>query len=360
VNSVEIKEKGKSLGFDVVGISSIGPFPESGFYSKWLENGYAGDMQYLERQKAAKLMPESLLPGVRSVIVCAMNYNVAHPRTTYDRMRAWISRYAWGADYHEEVKRKLEELASWIEETSSQKTKAYVDTGPLLERVYAKYGGIGWFGKNTCIINQKAGSWLFLGCILSDLEINPDMPVPDRCGTCTRCIDACPTQAIVEPYVLDSRKCIAYTTIELRGEIPEVDREGIGHHLFGCDICQDVCPWNSKSPHSNNPAFDARPGLFWPEIDRLLNLTEVEWQQLVRGTSMKRAKIKGLLRNLMVVAGNSGVQEFLPKVRKFLSHDDEHVRSHARWAAARLLALSADSRSGPGLRHSPLDLKKES
>jgi epoxyqueuosine reductase len=359
LTSAEIKEKGKALGFDVVGISSIGPFPESGFYSKWLENGYAGDMQYLERQKAAKMTPDSVLPGVRSVIVCAMNYNVAHSRTTYDRMRAWVSRYAWGADYHDEVKKKLEQLAAWIEQTSTQKTRAYVDTGPLLERVYAKYAGIGWFGKNTCIINQKAGSWLFLGCILSDLEIDVDVPVPDRCGTCTRCIDACPTQAIVEPYVLDSRKCIAYTTIELRGEIPEADREGIGHHLFGCDICQDVCPWNNKSPHSTNAAFNARPGLFWPEIDRLLDLTETEWQQLVRGTSMKRAKIKGLLRNLMVVAGNSGVREFLPKLRRFFSHDDEHVRSHARWAAERLLSIPADRHDGPRLHHAPLDLEEK-
>jgi epoxyqueuosine reductase len=265
-----------------------------------------------------------------------MNYNVAQPRTAYDRMRVWVSRYAWGEDYHEAVKAKVRELAGWIEETSPQKTKAYVDTGPLLERVFAKYAGIGWYGKNTCIIHQKSGSWLFLGCILTDLQLDIDAPAPDRCGTCTRCIDACPTHAIVEPYVLDSRKCIAYTTIELRGEMPEADREGIGHHLFGCDICQDVCPWNRKSPLSDNPAFQPKPGLFWPEISRLLDLTEDEWRQMIRGTSMKRAKIKGLLRNLMVVAGNSGVKEFLPKLQRFLTHEDEHVRSHAEWANRKL------------------------
>jgi len=265
-----------------------------------------------------------------------MNYNVAQPRTAYDRMRVWVSRYAWGEDYHEAVKAKVRELAGWIEQTSPQKTKAYVDTGPLLERVFAKYAGIGWYGKNTCIIHQKAGSWLFLGCILTDLQLDIDAPAPDRCGTCSRCIDACPTHAIVEPYVLDSRKCIAYTTIELRGEMPEADREGIGHHLFGCDICQDVCPWNRKSPLSENPAFQPKPGLFWPEISRLLDLTEDEWRQMIRGTSMKRAKIKGLLRNLMVVAGNSGVKEFLPKLERFFTHEDEHVRSHAEWASRKL------------------------
>ena len=171
---------------------------------------------------------------------------------------------------------------------------------------------------------------------MQDLDIDPDSPVADRCGTCTRCIDACPTQAILEPYVLDSRKCIAYTTIELRGEIPAAGREGIGHHLFGCDICQDVCPWNRKAPHSDNEAFAPKPGLFWPEIGGLLDLSEDEWRQMIRGTSMKRAKVKGLLRNLMVVAGNSGVKAFAPRLKRFLTHEDEHVRSHAEWAAKKL------------------------
>ncbi len=332
----EIKEKARSLGFELAGVAPLGPFPESVFYPRWLESGYGGEMQYLERQKSAKLQPDSVLPGSKSVIVCAMNYNTRYPRTQFDRLRAWISRYAWGEDYHDTVQRKLTELAKWIENVSPRRTKVYVDTGPLLERVYAKYAGVGWFGKNTCIINQGAGSWFFLGCILTDLEIDYDTPVPDRCGTCTRCIDACPTQAIVGPYVLDSRKCIAYTTIELRGEIPEADRDGIGHHLFGCDICQDVCPWNRKAPHSDESAFRPKPDLFWPEIDRLLDLNDDDWRRLIRGTAIKRAKVKGLVRNLMIVAGNSGVRDFLPKLQKFLTHEDEHVRSHARWAIRKL------------------------
>ena len=336
ITAESVKSVAYSLGFDLVGIAPIGPFAETLFYPKWLEHGYAGEMKYLERQKTAKLQPESILPGARSVIVCAMNYNTAQPHTSFDRLRAWISRYAWGRDYHETLRQKLHEVAAWIEQNSAHQTKCYVDTGPLLERVYAKYAGIGWFGKNTCIINQKAGSWLFLGCILTDLELTNDLPVPDRCGTCTRCIDACPTNAILEPYVLDSRKCIAYTTIELRGGIPEQDRTGIGHHLFGCDICQDVCPWNRRAPSSPDPAFEAKEGLFWPMIDQLLELSEDEWRRLIHGTAMKRAKIRGLLRNLMVVAGNAGRREVLPRLRPFLNHNDEHVRSHAQWAVEKI------------------------
>jgi epoxyqueuosine reductase len=336
LTAIQIKDHAKTLGFDLAGVAPLGPFPEAVFYPKWLESGYAGEMHYLERQKAAKMQPVSVLPNAKSVIVCAMNYNSAHPRTQFDRLRAWVSRYAWGEDYHQTLQTKLAGLAAWIEQSSPHRTKAYVDTGPLLERVYAKYAGVGWFGKNTCIINQRAGSWLFLGCILTDLDLEYDLPVPDRCGTCTRCIDACPTDAILEPYVLDSRKCIAYTTIELRGEIPVADRSGIGHHLFGCDICQDVCPWNNKAPHSENSAFEPKPGLVWPEIDRLLTLNEDGWRHMIRGTAMKRSKIKGLLRNLMVVAGNSGVKDLVPKLRRFLDHEDEHVRSHAGWAIDKL------------------------
>jgi epoxyqueuosine reductase len=270
------------------------------------------------------------------VIVCAINYNTDRPRTTVDRLRAWVSRYAWGADYHDTVKPRLHELAQWIQSQAQAQTRVYVDTGPVNERVFAKYAGVGWFGKNTCIIDEKAGSWLFLGCILTDLSLDTDAPVPDRCGSCTRCIDACPTDAILAPYVLDSRKCISYTTIELRGEIPESEREGIGHHLYGCDICQDVCPWNRRAPVSLNEEFQPKPGLFWPEIEELLGKDEAEWKEWIRGTSMRRAKVKGLLRNLMVVAGNSGVGRFAERLRKFLEHPDELVRSHAKWAIEKL------------------------
>jgi len=336
ISATSIKEFARTLGFIRVGIAPVEPNPESTFFNEWLSRGYAGEMQYLERGASARMDPGTLLPGIRSVIVCAINYNTDLPRTTVDRLRAWVSRYAWGADYHESVKPRVNELASWIRAQAPAQTRVYVDTGPVNERVFAKYAGVGWFGKNTCIIDEKAGSWLFLGCILTDLSLDTDTPVPDRCGSCTRCIDACPTDAILAPYVLDSRKCISYTTIELRGEIPASDRDGVGLHLYGCDICQDVCPWNRRAPVSLNEEFQPKPGLFWPEIEELLDNDEAAWKELIRGTAMRRAKVKGLLRNLMVVAGNSGVRRFAESLRKFLEHPDEIVRSHAKWAIGKL------------------------
>jgi epoxyqueuosine reductase len=346
MNSHDIKNHARSLGFTLVGVAPIRPGAEASFYSEWLDRGYAGEMRYLERQETARLDPQTLLPGARSVIVCAINYNTDRPLTALERGRAWISRYAWGADYHDTLQTKLKQLARWIEDQTAGRTRVYVDTGPLLERVFAKYAAIGWFGKNTCILNEKAGSWLFLGCLLTDLDLETDAPVPDRCGSCRRCLDACPTDAFVGPYILDSTKCISYMTIELRGTIPESDREGVGHHLFGCDICQDVCPWNRRAPISSEPAFQPKAGLFWPELDTLLGLSEDEWRGLIRGTALKRAKVKGLLRNLMVVAGNSGLRSLAPRLRWFLEHEDEHVRSHAQWAIDRLEGREIEGRGG--------------
>ena len=331
-----IKEKAYELGFELAGIAPIAPSPEADFYPDWLERGFAGEMKYLARQAASKMDPRSLLPGARSVIVCAMNYQTDRELTEFDPDRAWVSRYAWGEDYHAVLRARLEKLADWLRQAAGAGVRVYVDTGPLLERVHAKYAGVGWFGKNTCIIDEKMGSWLFLGCILTDLETDYDVPAPDRCGSCTRCIDACPTDAILEPYVLDSNRCISYLTIELRGAIPEDLREGVGHHLFGCDICQDVCPWNRRAPISTEPAFEAREALFRPELEQLLELDEEGWRALIRRTAMKRAKVRGLLRNLMVVVGNSGLSRLRNKVLKFLDHPDREVRSHARWALSRL------------------------
>src|SRR5262245_20078578 len=334
--SAEIKQRARRTGFELVGIAPLGPSPEALFYPEWLERGYAGEMRYLERQKPARMDPHLLLSEARSVIVCAINYNTNQSLTAWNGLRAWVSRYAWGNDYHQTLQHKLNELARWIESAGPTRTRAYVDTGPLLERVFAKYAGIGGFGKNTCIINQNSGSWLFLGCVLTDLDLEYDAPPPDRCGSCTRCLDACPTDAIVAPYVLDSRKCISYTTIELRGAIPEGERQGIGHHLFGCDICQDVCPWNRRAPFSSETVFHPKKGLFWPELETLLGLSTDQWHELVRGTALKRAKIRGLLRNLMVVTGNSGQSQLIPRLLPFLAHEDEHVRTHAAWAIAQL------------------------
>jgi epoxyqueuosine reductase len=345
MNPAAIKHQARSIGFDLAGVAPVGPTPEALFYPEWLERGYAGEMQYLHRQAPERLDVRRILSDARSVVVCAVNYHTERPVTSFDAKRAWISRYAWGEDYHETLQGKLRELAAWIVRSYGASTKTYVDTGPLLERVLARYAGIGWFGKNTCLINQQIGSWIFLGCVITNLELEADRPVPDRCGTCTRCIDACPTQAIVAPYVLDSRRCIAYLTIELKGAIPEEFREGIGHHLFGCDICQDVCPWNRKAPATAAAEFQARPGLYWPELERLLDLQDDEWRALIRGTAIRRTKVKGLLRNLMIVAGNSGQVQLLPRLRRFLDHTEETVRTHAAWAVAKL-ASAARSLAG--------------
>ncbi len=334
MSGAAIKAKARALGFQLVGVAPVGPSVEALFYPEWLARGYAGEMRYLERQASARLDVREVLPGAKSVIVCAVNYNTANSYTTLDRARAWVSRYAWGEDYHETLQSKLRDLAEWMRTSFGGETRTYVDTGPLLERVFAKYAGIGWFGKNTCIINQQIGSWLFLGCVVTDLELPSDIPAPDRCGSCTRCIDACPTDAIVAPYILDSRRCISYLTIELRGDIPEDLREGVGHHLFGCDICQDVCPWNRKAPITEAAEFQAKPGLFWPELDRLLDLQDDEWRALIRGTAMKRAKVSGLIRNLITVVGNSREARFVPRLQRFLTHADETVRKHAAWAVA--------------------------
>src|SRR6202047_479006 len=249
-------------GFDLAGVAPVRKedMPELGAFIEWVDAGRAGEMKYMEsRTESGELRRASAsnaAPWVRSMVVCALNYSADKPYSVEanDQERGWISRYAWGTkDYHDALLPRLRQVADAIKQVASSQNveveaRSYVDTGPILERVYAKYAGIGWIGKNTCIINQKKGSWLFLGVILTSLELTPDIPAPDRCGTCTRCIEACPTDAILAPYQLDSNKCIAYLTIEKRGSIPEHLRVGMGRHVFGCDICQDVCPWHRKAP----------------------------------------------------------------------------------------------------------------
>jgi epoxyqueuosine reductase len=336
MNAEEIRNFARTLGFTLTGVARIEPTPEGNFYSEWLDRGYAGEMHYLERQKAARMDPGSVLPGARSVIVCAINYNTDHPLTSHDPSRAWISRYAWGRDYHDTLIEKLRELARWIESRGAGPTRTYVDTGPLTERVFAKYAGIGWFGKNTCIINQQMGSWLFLGCILTDLELAPDTPPPDRCGSCTRCLDACPTDAFVAPYVLDSRKCISYTRSNCAVRSPKRRARGLDIISSAATSARTSAPWNRRAPLSEDAAFQPKQNLMWPELDTLLEWSDEEWTRAIRGTPLKRAKVRGLLRNLMVVAGNSGLKRLMPRLQRFLSHEDEHVRTHATWASEKL------------------------
>jgi epoxyqueuosine reductase len=340
-----IKSKAVEAGFDLCGIAPVHDFPELSRFPEWIAEGRAGEMKYLEsRDESGQLRRASLkstLPWARSVVVCAVNYNTAHPYSAEvsNRGRGWISRYAWSReDYHDSVLRRLREVEAKLKEISPTEieTRSYVDTGPIVERVYARYAGIGWQGKNTCIINQKIGSWLFLGVIVTSLELAPDLPAPDRCGTCTRCIDACPTHAFVGPHQLDSNKCIAYLTIEKRGPIPEEFREAIGHHVFGCDICQDVCPWNRKAPATDKPEFQPREGLVNPALAWLAEISEEEFCEKFRGSPIKRTKRAGLRRSALIAIGNSGDRSLLPIAERTCDDSDLVISEAAQWAKARL------------------------
>ena len=346
-----IKQFATEAGFDLCGIAPVHEFREIEAFPAWIAAERHGEMRYLEsRDEAGELKRASLArvaPWARSVIVCAINYNTAQPYSTQmlDPSRGWISRYGWSLeDYHDSVLRRLREVEAAIQRDLTDSSSAaatpsfrsYVDTGPLVERVYAKYAGIGWIAKNTCIINQKLGSWLFLGVILTSLEVEADLPAPDRCGSCTRCIDACPTHAFIAPGQLDARLCISYLTIEKRGEIPPALRSGMGRHVFGCDICQDVCPWNRKAPATLNPEFQPREGLVNPALDWLAAMQPDEFRTVFRGSPIRRTKLTGLRRNAVVAMGNSGDMKFVPTLERLAEDADSVVAEHARWALDKL------------------------
>jgi epoxyqueuosine reductase len=357
--STLIKSAALAAGFDLAGIASVHEYPDLARFPEWIAAGRAGEMKYLEsRDEAGNLRRASLkspFPWARSVIVCAVNYNTDHPYSINVNKpgHGWISRYAWSfEDYHESVLRRLREVETKLKESRAAypskdpiETRAYVDTGPVVERVYAKYAGVGWLGKNTCMINQKIGSWLFLGVIVTSLEMSPDVPAPDRCGTCTRCIEACPTDAIVAPYELDSNKCISYLTIEKRGPISEELREGIGQQVFGCDICQDVCPWNRKAPATDKPEFQPREGLVNPALAWLAEISAEEFREKFRGSPVKRAKRSGLRRNALIAIGNSGAQSLLPVVERASQDLDPMVAEAAQWAKNRLDKTATPNRN---------------
>lgn len=335
-----IKSKAREVGFDLVGISPAGRFPESQFYKEWLGRGYAGEMKYMERNPQKREDPGQIVPGARSVITCGLNYNTDYPYSTeaVDKDKGWIARYAWGDDYHVLMDDRLKALEEFISASSAEgaHTRRYVDTGPVLERVYGKYGGIGWSGKNTCLINQQLGSWIFLGEIITTLELEYDSPAPDRCGTCTRCIEACPTGAITEPYVLDSRLCISYLTIELKDEIPAGLRDKVGNNIFGCDICQDVCPWNRKAGKTAEPGFQPKEGLYNPGLGSFSGMSQDEFSARFKGSPVKLAKRKGFLRNVLTAMGNSGDKSLIPVIEEYVTDPEPLVRAHAQWALRKL------------------------
>jgi len=348
--SEAVRKAAADAGFELAGIAPVEDAAELEYFPRWIAEGRAGEMKYLEaRDEQGRLKRASLAhaaPWARGVVVCAINYNTAQPYSTETREadRGWISRYAWSqADYHDAVMGRLRKVEAALRAAAGEDlvTRCYVDTGPIVERVVAKYAGIGWIGKNTCIINQKLGSWLFLGVILCSLELGREsgeaaVPAPDRCGSCTRCIEACPTDALTAPYQLDSNKCISYLTIEKRGAIAEEGRSGIGRHIFGCDICQDVCPWNRKAPATDAAEFQAREQLVNPKLEWLAEMNEEEFRRTFRGSPVRRAKWGGVRRNAVIAMGNSGERKFLSVLERLASDHDEIVRESAEWAAGKL------------------------
>ena len=332
------KQLALECGFELAGVARALPLPShTAAYTDWLAHGYAGEMHYLTGRRAAlRADPRLLLPSARSIICAGKLYNTPASYSTEfgEPDRAWISRYAWGADYHDILRRGLERLALRLGEIEPLESKVCVDTAPLLERAYAREAGLGWIGKNTCLINQPLGSWFFLGELLVSLDLEPDSPPPSRCGTCTRCIDDCPTDALSPEGVLDSRLCISYFTIELRCPIPTARRQELANNVFGCDICQDVCPWNRRAPRTPDPEFaDVHHA---PPLERLATLTEEEFRSMFRSSPVARAKYSGFLRNVAVAMGASRLAKFREPLERLAASADPLVSEHARWALARL------------------------
>jgi epoxyqueuosine reductase len=332
-----IKAQAFGLGFDLAGIARLGPAETSPEFERWLDRGFAGDMSYLEKGAAKRRDTREPFPGATSAIVVGMDYGGAAAGGP-------VARYARGDDYHDVMRRKLDELHEWIIAKSGATVtgRSYVDTAPILERDLARRAGLGWFGKNTNLISPDRGSFFFIGALFVGLDLEPDAPFEaDRCGTCTRCLDACPTNAFAAPRVLDATRCISYLTIELRGPIPVELREPVGSLLYGCDICQDVCPWNRKfAAEAAEPAFAARPLI----ADRsaralardIIGMTQDEFSTAFRGSAMKRAKLRGLRRNAAVVLGNLGDESDADVLEIAALDTDEMVREHAAWALMRI------------------------
>ena len=370
MESAWIVEQAKALGFDLCGVVRAEQFPELERFGDWLERGYAGEMAYLEDPR--RRQPSRALENLRSVIVCAVNYNTSHPYSTQaaalharhaEQPRGWVSRYAWGDDYHEVLWRQLNALVAAMREKIPEPfaARAYADTGPVAERIFAARAGLGWLGKNTLLLNGSLGSWLFLGVVFTSLELPSSLgpaetPPPDLCGNCRQCLDACPTEALVEPYVLDARRCISYLTIELRAPIPEEFREAMGWQVYGCDICQEVCPVNRDAPRTTAAGFeprtfaDQRESLLMPSLEWLAGLTEREFREAFRGSAMKRTKWSGLVRNACIALGNATIEEGTPTfartvrlLERLAANENPTIAESARWALSRI-----ERRPAPG------------
>jgi epoxyqueuosine reductase len=329
-----VKVEGRGLGFDLVAIGPAVPPDRGPAFEAWLDAGYAGTMGYLERGRGRRLDPGQVLPGARSLVACALNYYQGADGPG----PAHVARYAWGDDYHDVLAPRLAALLDAIRAGApGAEGRAYVDTGPVLERELAARAGLGWVGKNTMLLHPALGSFFFVGVILTTAELGFDAPLADRCGTCTRCLEACPTGAFVAPYVLDARRCIAYLTIEHRGPIPAELRPGLGGLAFGCDVCQDVCPWNRRAPVTAEAAFLARD---LPDLAGLATLDDETYRRRLRGSPLRRARRRGLARNGAVALGNGRDPAAGAALARALEDADPDVREHAAWALARLAARS--------------------
>jgi epoxyqueuosine reductase len=364
----------REAGFDAAGVAAVrgaedaAAAAESARYTGWVEAGHAGEMDYLKRRDEAGTLVRSALqvamPWARSVVVCALNYNADAPRSVdaAPEGSGWIARYAWSGrtdadgnsvptDYHDELLGRLRRIEAELLARAGCETRCYVDTGPLVERSLAVQAGLGWIGKNTCVLNQKLGSWLLLGVIVTSLPVEEQLaavlPSADRCGSCTRCIDACPTGALLGTKEvggrreMDASRCIAYLTIEKKGAIDVSLREGMGRQVFGCDICQDVCPWNRKAPIGNSKDMQARRELTNPALEWLAGMDAKEFKQRFRGSPLERTGRKRLLRNVAIAMGNSGEERFLAQLDEWRVGEDAVLAEAAEWARARILARRA-------------------
>ena len=339
----EIVALAEELGFDLCRVARATVPPHVGEFREWLSEGRAGTMEWLARNADRRTEPELVLPGIRSVVVLAMNYKVegrgpsveGSESGSFDAATGRIARYAWGDDYHEVIEKKLRVMDDWMAARGGRQ-RHYVDTGPVLERDFAALAGVGWHGKSTMLIHPKLGTWFFLAELFTTLELDPDEPLPDRCGSCTRCMVACPTQAITAPHRLDARRCISYLTIELKGSIPEEFRPLIGDRIYGCDDCLDACPWNRFASASRETAFAARPFVNEMSLRDFLALDDDSFRALFRKSPIKRIKRRGFLRNVCVALGNVGTPDDLAALEKAALDPEPLIAEHAQWAIVRI------------------------
>ncbi len=331
----------RRLGFFDIGFASAGTLSHGWHFQKWLAEGLHGEMTYLENQTPKRLNPELLLANVRSVLVLAMNYYAGNADDDSE-LRGKISRYAWGDDYHDVVKKRLKILLDYIcSDKPSARGYCYVDTGPVMEKAWGMQTALGWMGKNTNLITRKYGSWFFIGVILLDTDLECDAAQRDFCGTCNRCITACPTGAIVAPYMLDARRCISYLTIELRAPIPRHLRPLMGNRIFGCDDCQEVCPWNRFAVRTSEVQLQPRKGNLMPKLVSLADLTPPEFENRFENSPIRRAKRDGFVRNVVVALGNSHAADAVPALERAMGDSSSLVRMHAAWGLGQIAVEQA-------------------